>query len=77
MNNPCQHSRRTVPSDLPIKGEGSQEVVGTATIRVCLECGHVEGTVTNGSLLSPTAPAAFEVEPEGDIGEAARRALGT
>lgn len=73
--NPCPHARRTVPSNMHIKAEGSQEIIGTATLRVCIECGHVEGTVTNGSPFTPTPPAPFTVEPEGDIGEAARKAL--
>lgn len=70
----CQHARRTVPSKMPIKAEGSQEIVGEATLRVCLTCGHVEATVTNGSLFNPS-DVPFEVEPNGDIGGQARKAL--
>ena len=76
MSDSCQHDRRMGPSSMHIKAEGSQEIIGTATIRACLECGHVMGTVTNGSLFTPTAPVAFEVDPGGDIGVAARKALG-
>lgn len=72
---PCPHTNRTVPSDIHIKAEGSQEIIGTATLRVCIECGHVEGTITNASLFTPTPPAPFTVDPNGDIGEAARKAL--
>lgn len=74
--NQCQHAQRTVPSNIHIKAEGSQEIVGTATIQACLLCHWIEGTVTNGSLFNPTPPVPFTVEPTGDIGAAARKALG-
>jgi hypothetical protein len=74
--NPCQHNQRTVPSNIHIKAEGSQEIVGTATLRVCIECGHVEGTVLDGSLFKSLEPVPFTVEPTGDIGVEARKALG-
>jgi hypothetical protein len=72
---PCQHTQRTVPSKMNIKAEGSQEIVGVATLRVCWTCGHVEGTVTTGSLFNPKPETPFTVEPNEDIGVAARKAL--
>ena len=72
----CWHAQRTVPSTLPIKAEGSQEIIGEATIRVCLACGQVEGTVSNGSLFNPSGSLPLTVPPEGNIGVEARRVLG-
>jgi hypothetical protein len=76
MTKPCQHTRKTIPQTMHIKAEGSQEIVGTATIQVCLECSQVEGTVSNESLFNPMVPVPFTVEPNGDIGVEARKALG-
>lgn len=75
MKPPCQHANRTVPSTIHVKAENSQEIIGTATIRVCLDCSQVEGTVVDGSLFTPMTPKPFTVEPYGNIGEAARKAL--
>ena len=72
----CTHARRTVPSKMPIKAEGSQEIVGEATLRVCLTCGHVEGHVTNGSLFNPSGKLPLSCPGDADIGLEARKALG-
>lgn len=72
----CWHVKRTVPSTLPIKAKDSQEIIGEATITVCLTCGHVEGTVSNGSLFNPSGKLPLTVPPEGDIGAEARKVLG-
>jgi hypothetical protein len=60
---------------MPIKAEGSQEIIGEATLRVCLEYGQVEGTVTNGSGFNPSGKLPFTVEPYRNIGDEARKAL--
>ena len=72
----CLHIVRTVSSTIPIKAECSQEIIGEATIRVCLACGQIEGTVSNGSLLNHSGNLPLTVPPEGNIGVEARRVLG-
>lgn len=72
----CCHAQRTVPSNLPIKAKDSQEIVGVANIRICLACGQVEGTISNGSLFNPSGNLPLSVPPEGSIGDEARRLLG-
>jgi len=61
---------------MPIKAKDSQEIIGEATIRVCLACGRVEGMVSNGSLFDPSGSIPLSVPPEGSIGDEARRLLG-
>jgi len=72
----CWHTHRSVPHTIPIKAEGSQEIIGEATLRVCLECGQVEGSVSNGSLLNPSGSLPLTVPKGIDIGVAARKVLG-
>lgn len=72
----CWNAQRTVPTTMPIKAKDSQEIIGEATIRVCLACGQVEGTVSNGSLFNPSGNLPLSVPPEGSIGDEARRLLG-
>lgn len=72
---PCPHPLWTVPTRMPIKAEGSQEIVGEATLQVCCECGHVKGHVSNGSLLNPSVKLPIEFPGDADIGTEARKAL--
>jgi hypothetical protein len=71
----CWHTHRSVPHTIRIKAEGTQEIIGEATIRVCFECGQAEGTVSNGSLLTPSGSKALTVPADGDIGVEARKIL--
>ena len=65
------------PQPWRVRAEGSQIIIGEASVRVCRECCHAQGTVKTGSLYYPTEPVAFEA-PEGrDIEGHARRALQT
>lgn len=71
----CWHTHRSVPHTLLIKAEGSQEIIGEASLRVCLECGQAEGTVSNGSLFTPSGRLPLEVPADGDLGVEARKVL--
>lgn len=68
----CTHETRTVPSQSFLRAKDSQEIVGEYTIRVCVECCNVVGTVTSGGFDS--ASATFECDGN-DIAGAARTAL--
>lgn len=71
----CQHAHRTVPSVVYVKAEGSQEIVGEATLRVCLDCGQAEGVVSNGSHFNPSGMIPITVPPYGNLGYYARKSL--
>jgi hypothetical protein len=73
--NTCLHAQRSVPHVMLVKADGSQEIIGEATLRVCLECGHVEGTVSNGSHFNPSGNLPLTVPKGVDIGVAARKVL--
>lgn len=73
---PCHHPLWTVPAKMPIKAEGSQEIVGEATLQVCIECGFTKGTVSNGSGFAPSGNLPIELPGDVDIGLVARKALG-
>lgn len=74
--NPCPHPTWTVPVKMPVKAEGSQEFIGVATIRVCLECGYVKGTVSNDSGFNPSGDLPIEFPGDADIGAEVRKVLG-
>jgi hypothetical protein len=79
MKRDCKHERRTVPTNFRVRVQGarvkgSQENMGLAEIRICLECGHVVGRVVNDSLVTPFGPYEFESGPSG-IEDAAWLAL--
>jgi len=73
---PCSHPRWTVPGKLPIKAENSQEIVGVATVQVCLECSHVKGYASNDSGFNPSGKVPIEFPGDADIGVEVRKALG-
>ena len=72
----CPHTQWTVPGPVPIKAEGSQEIIGVATLQVCLKCGYVKGYVSNGSGFTPSGKLPIEFPGDADIGVEARKALG-
>jgi hypothetical protein len=71
----CPHPLWTVPVTMPIKAEGSQEIIGEATLQVCCECGHTKGTVSNGSGFNPSGNLPIEFPGDADIGQEARKIL--
>lgn len=74
--NPCPHTNWTVPGPVPIKAEGSQEIVGIAYLQVCLECARVKGYVVSNSGFNPSGKLPIEFPGDADIGVEARKALG-
>ncbi len=72
---PCTHPTWTVPGPVPIKAEGSQEIIGVAQLQVCLKCGHSKGYVSNGSGFNPSGKVPLDFPGDSDIGVEARKAL--
>lgn len=63
----CLHGVRTVKSSpVRILKEGSQEILGEMDVRICLNCAHVKGTFSNGSMFYP-----IKFDFEGDTWELA------
>lgn len=80
MKPTCTHTRLSVPHTLNVRrgpfpsAEGSQEIIGVATVQVCLDCAYMTGTVSNGSLLRPvTVEFSSQPEPQSTIYDTMRR----
>jgi hypothetical protein len=63
----CLHGVRTVKSPpVRILKDDSQEILGKMDVRICLNCAHVKGTFSNGSMFYPV-----KFDFEGDTWELA------
>jgi hypothetical protein len=70
----CAHHQLTVPSEISIKAAGTQEIIGVAHLRYCIECDYVVGYVSSDSGFSPRARSPVEGR-EGTLGVMCRAAL--